>query len=433
MFGQYSESLLVQKSQPRQRDQVMTNLYDYSLTFVITDPSIPPEVDGLSINMFRSNSTDFPDIEVGSIIKLEAKVSQVYQIQTFGGRLQGRISRKETCEVLSGSSIMDNAHAEVFEFIQEWWDSLKAQNIKINLRQFKDMRPLLKVKNITTDGMYFDLACKVVCKLDPFPTHAVWGVTDFTSNPNLDMPNELLDNHKPNIQDPYLLLLTLWDENTQIDIPVNSYVLLRNAKSKFDSNGRLEIGLHGDPRFASRQSVRLLDSMSNEMKELYEAEQLYKSKEPDVDYAEKKMNAKDDDEEIVLSQHSNWSLMESALRKSEVAHVIDNITTIRDILANPRVPYKYCIKVKVIDHMPTKITHFVRPFCIHCNVSCLPGSSTTFQCPQCDDDKSLYFGYMFSLLVSDGTGYLPVIFNKGEAVFFVHIGRVSKVTCPRPK
>jgi hypothetical protein len=317
---------------------------------------------------------------------------------------------------------MDNAQANVFEFMQEWWNSLKAHNVKINLRQFKDRRPLLKVKNIPTDEIYFDLACKLVCKLDPLPTHVCWGVTDFTSNPSLDMPSELLDNHKPNIRDPYLLLLTLWDENTQIDVPVNSYVLLRNVKSKYDSNGRLEIALHGDPRFASRQNVRLLDSMSNELKELFEAEQLYKRNEPDVDYTEKKLALKIDDEEIALSQHSNWSMMESALLKSEIAHAIERTTTIGQILSQTRVPYKYCIKAKVVDHMPTNMKHFVRAFCIHCNVSCAPGSSNTLRCPQCDDDKSLYFGYMFSLLVSDGTGYLPVIFNKGEAVLFAKLG-----------
>jgi hypothetical protein len=40
-----------------------------------------------------------------------------------------------------------------------------------------------------------------------------------------------------------------------IDFPNNSYVFLRNAKSKYDANRRLGIGLHGDPQFSSRPNI----------------------------------------------------------------------------------------------------------------------------------------------------------------------------------
>jgi hypothetical protein len=52
-------------------------------------------------------------------------------------------------------------------------------------------------------------------------------------------------------------------------------------------------------------------------------------------------------------------------------------------------------------------------------------------CPHCSS-ANLYYDYMFSLLITDGTGYLPIIFSSGEATYFLH-GKSSSVGPPTSK
>jgi hypothetical protein len=158
----------------------------------------------------------------------------------------------------------------IFNVLFDWWEALQIHNVPVTIRTFQSYkRPTLQIKDLTL-GTYFDLACKIICKCQPGTTYQMWGVTDFTSNNMLDSVNEKLDECNPNVAPQYLVVLTLWDNNANVDLPIGSYIFLRNAHSKIDANDRLEISLHGDPKYHSKQNIRLLDFTSNEYKQLKE-------------------------------------------------------------------------------------------------------------------------------------------------------------------
>ena len=48
---------------------------DYSMSVILTDPSIPSGCDGLTVNMFRRNVEDFPQLQVGHVFMIIVKVS----------------------------------------------------------------------------------------------------------------------------------------------------------------------------------------------------------------------------------------------------------------------------------------------------------------------------------------------------------------------
>jgi hypothetical protein len=92
------------------------------------------------------------------------------------------------------------------------------------------------------------------------------------------------------------------------------------------------------------------------MKELYANELLYRNNQPDVDYdarlIEKEEIVEDIENERMMdegpySQHSNWSILDAAAREAELEEGRKPLITIAEIMANPKVPHKYRIKVKV--------------------------------------------------------------------------------------
>jgi hypothetical protein len=50
-------------------------IIDYSMTLVVSDPSIPASIEGISINMFRPTISDFPKLSIGTVVKCKIKAS----------------------------------------------------------------------------------------------------------------------------------------------------------------------------------------------------------------------------------------------------------------------------------------------------------------------------------------------------------------------
>jgi hypothetical protein len=45
-------------------------LTDYGMSIVVTDPTLPMHLDGLSINIFKPNLEDLPKVQIGSILNI---------------------------------------------------------------------------------------------------------------------------------------------------------------------------------------------------------------------------------------------------------------------------------------------------------------------------------------------------------------------------
>lgn len=61
----------------------------------------------------------------------------------------------------------------------------------------------------------------------------------------------------PDIDPEYLIVITFWDNHAQDAKSINpgSYLKIINGRSKVDSSGRIEIGVHGDQVFRNKIQV----------------------------------------------------------------------------------------------------------------------------------------------------------------------------------
>jgi hypothetical protein len=93
-----------------------------------------------------------------------------------------------------------------------------------------------------------------------------------------------------------------------------------------------------------------------------------------------------------------------------------NYTCIKDILESKIVPNKYFVKVKVVDHQPARLQDFTMPKCIDCQKCNIVVRDDVYFCLDCQKNDTCFLWYMFSFLITDGTGYLPLLINGREAV-----------------
>ncbi|KAJ2998507.1 hypothetical protein HDV02_004515 [Globomyces sp. JEL0801] len=240
------------------KEPTKTKGIDYGMTIVITDPTLPLNVNGLSINMFKPKLQDFPDIQIGDITNV------------FGRRIQGVVSRHapEYVKILTeGSLDMNLLDSTIFSNLKGWYNSLKDSSM-IPKKTFESKRPLLQIKDIQV-GQFFDLVCKIVCKPNRSNNFQILGITDYTCNIQLLEPPLLLESEDlMGIQENMVIVCTLWDQySTFHGIEVGSLVLLRNLKGKLDINGRLEVALNGD-QFEPYHFIKLLSYQSPEIQTL---------------------------------------------------------------------------------------------------------------------------------------------------------------------
>lgn len=93
-----------------------------------------------------------------------------------------------------GDPQMTLNEANVFANLKKWWASVLADPAVANsistAPSIATKRPTLKIKQIVSERMYFDLYCKVVCRIDPVKTGSdnceTLVVTDFTANQTFD-------------------------------------------------------------------------------------------------------------------------------------------------------------------------------------------------------------------------------------------------------
>ena len=113
-------------------------------------------------------------------------------------------------------------------------------------------------------------------------------------------------------------------------------------------------------------------------------------------------------------------------RRTLLTQRISKITHISDILTDTVIPAKYTCLVKVVAQMPRQICNFTRPYCNYCESTFVLDSNDKqahekMMCPSCKSDEYIQHIYMYSLLMTDGTGYLPVILSGEDAVSRIHM------------
>ncbi|KAF2075662.1 hypothetical protein CYY_003035 [Polysphondylium violaceum] len=118
-----------------------------------------------------------------------------------------------------------------------------------------------------------------------------------------------------------------------------------------------------------------------------------------------------DDEQVVES----WELPDNRLTETAYPH----IPTIKiiDILNSDKVPMKFKIAVRLVNHIPSVIQQFTRIRCRSCkHISTHITSNFTF-CLNCQSDETEYVFY-FKTILRDQTGQIPVIFYEHTNAFF---------------
>ncbi|KAI8901644.1 hypothetical protein BC833DRAFT_576717 [Globomyces pollinis-pini] len=372
------------------------------MTIVITDPTLPLNVNGLSINMFKPKLQDFPDIQIGDIVKC------CFKTNVFGRRIQGVVSRHspEYVKILTeGSLDMNLLDSTIFSNLKGWYNSLKDSSM-IPKKTFESKRPLLQVKDIQV-GQFFDLVCKIVCKPNRSNNFQILGITDYTCNIQLLEPPLLLESEDlMGIQENMVIVCTLWDQySTFHGIEVGSLVLLRNLKGKLDINGRLEVALNGD-QFEPYHFIKLLSYQSPEIQTLKSLEMDYQNHDG-----------------IQNNQiPTSITLDHKYIKPNE-------ISKINMILKSQTLNQIFKVNVKVVDYMPMNIQHFTRPLCDHCFETVLLNLGHMI-CPKCKSMDDYTFHYLFSLLITDGTGYLPLIVTGTDAINFFDGTQPCDLTIP---
>lgn len=70
------------------------------------------------------------------------------------------------------------------------------------------------------------------------------------------------------------------------------------------------------------------------------------------------------------------------------------------------------IRIRVLDHMPKQLEYFSRPVCIKCEAIFDPTNHPM----TCSCGVELVYQFLFSLLVTDETGSIPLIVSDQEAI-----------------
>ena len=106
----------------------------------------------------------------------------------------------------------------------------------------------------------------------------------------------------------------------------------------------------------------------------------------------------------------------------------ENVFTPISVILNPDtpVPGKFQCKVKVVDHIPFLTKDFRRSVCQDCRKSF---ETQVSSCEDCDSNE-VKLEYMFSLLLSDGSGYMPTIVSGSDGTAFFRDISAESATIP---
>lgn len=234
---------------------------DWAASFVITDPSIPLNKAGLTINVFRPHPEMFPELHEGSIVRIEG-----LKIQTFNGRCQGLSNRTTSFHIVDDDS-------EIHTLLANWYIMLRSTNVgRQNMTRSSleiTRRPILLVSEITIAKMC-DLKATVV-HIDGMLNQGQFELTltDFTDNPLLNL--DFSENEQDGLgvfPANMLVRLVAWDENIEQAklLAVGDRVVFVNVRPKLDDKGRLELYMHGDKQSfgTPRKRIIFLNTISDE-------------------------------------------------------------------------------------------------------------------------------------------------------------------------
>ncbi|CAB4405636.1 unnamed protein product [Rhizophagus irregularis] len=384
---------------------------DYTCSLTLVDPSIPNNVKGISVNIFRSRKEHLPDLSVGSIF-----IGKHLRINTFHETTQLVATKEEStfkviCDVANQNQQFPfnmRQHAKEImayaNYLRRWCASLSNSKVG-NYTSITSSRQRRRIEELSPH-IFFDLIAEVVMV---YPTENAVDlyVTDFTEN-------KLLGNREYRTNTPYglsnesILQITLWDEHAEDgeDLQIGTFVLLQNLHAKINTNGDLVAALHGD-RELRRKKINVLDKNDVEIAKLI-----------------RRRNAYYEEHQNSLEYHERDSSpeLESDTTEQSITRIKCNnnikLTDIDDIKDCPEPVGLFRTRGRVISVIPSNFEDFSRPYCHRCNK--IMNFAEYENCTQCFK-KLKVFKYDFGLLFEDelGAGTLPVLITNEDANTFL--------------
>ncbi|GBC08351.1 hypothetical protein RclHR1_08050007 [Rhizophagus clarus] len=382
---------------------------DYTCSLILVDPSIPNNVKGISVNIFRSRKEHLPDLSVGCIF-----IGKHLRINMFHETTQLVATKEEStfkviCDIANQNQQFPfnmRQHAKEImayaNYLRRWSAFLsnpKVGNYTSLSRQRRKIEEL-------SPHMFFDLIAEVVM-VYPAENAVDLYVTDFTEN-------KLLGNREYRSNTPYglcsgsILQITLWDEHAKDgeDLQIGTFVLLQNLHAKINSNGDLVAALHGD-RELRRKKIIVLDKNDVEIAKLT-----------------RRRNAYYEEHRNSLERHERDSFPEpeSDTTEQSITRIRCNnnikFTDIDDIKDCPEPVGLFRTRGRVISVIPSNFEDFSRPYCHGCNK--VMNFAECKNCTQCSE-RLKEFKYDFGLLFEDelGAGTLPVLITDEDANTFL--------------
>ncbi|KAJ3276745.1 hypothetical protein HDV01_002798 [Terramyces sp. JEL0728] len=347
---------------------------DYSMTIVVHDPTVALNHDGLSINIFDSDIDKFSALNAGDIVKCRFIVSH------FGSKVQAVINKRKEGAVVNVETIeLDTHESEIVKFLA------RHKGTKRNEKVYANVRPITHIKEIADSG-YYDLFGKVVLLEKSHGCYLI-GLTDYTANNKLAAPLENFKESLPeSIPNNMLIVVTCWDLRCNVELGM--YVSLRNARSKLNSKGRLELVVHEDTRYHDRLAIKEADRTNEYVMAIKKRE------------------------------HENFVAAPIAVKieetEQEIATPTSDITPIITV-KETKEQGKFKVKIKVVDYMPFKLEYFARPYCHYCKQALnLTESVVDYSCPSCHDEISDYI-WLFTLLIEFLGDFYPAPLTNDQA------------------
>ncbi|KAJ3032115.1 UNVERIFIED_CONTAM: hypothetical protein HDU68_004425 [Siphonaria sp. JEL0065] len=384
---------------------------DYMLTMTLMDPTASFT---FGVSMFAKTKEGVPEsVKAGQIIKLTP-----LKIQQFNGRLQGlstyqtKVQHFHMDEDARNLAQDDDRDLQIARFLYQWNTRLNMDPVDQSRKSalFSSKRKVYTISRLKETKECFDLFCQVMQVLQ-YPDgmgSMVILVSDFTKA-SFQNGATIRDDEECPLLYPVardVLRVTLWDTNDvensvgrssseyQLNqIERGSYLFLRNlfTKEGQDSEGRpiLEASLHTE---------RVEKSMGGRWQLL------------GLDNLEVvKLRRRAEEQNIQINRSS------STLTKTPA--YIQLSPTIKDILeSSHNVPSRFKFVAMVVDHLPTHLENFTRLICDYCGHSYTEDKQ---MCSSCGNGDTGQMQYMFSLLLGDDIGFLPVIFTGEEAEKFL--------------
>ncbi|EGF76520.1 hypothetical protein BATDEDRAFT_28480 [Batrachochytrium dendrobatidis JAM81] len=377
----------------------VTSTGEYMLSLTLSDLTFDAHTyNGITINVFRQFESDFISIlAIGDIVRLEVEIG------VFNGRLQAvqkRISEKVFIFYPAGKPVENSPETKVVMFLRNWWSTQVKSSTPPAIKNFDKKRMTGPISQLVV-GQFYDLTAKIVKVVSTSPY--TLALVDYTTNSSLTKCLFAPDEYLPaTILQNGIFECMFWMPFHELGSPdqlpkVGDIVCIKNMRCKIGKSGHMEGAVNSDP--IVHQHFRKLSNS-----------------DPSV-------------------QHILQLAQKMDTRRTLLTQRISKITHISDILTDTVIPAKYTCLVKVVAQMPRQICNFTRPYCNYCESTFVLDSNDKqahekMMCPSCKSDEYIQHIYMYSLLMTDGTGYLPVILSGEDAIHFVGIPPCDLVLNP---